>query len=667
MLGDWLKRLPGPVRSHPGRPAALGDGGHGQAPGTARERLERAAAGFRDAGDVTGEMACLVSLFHIAFWHNELRAMLPIIARWQELAEQGVQDATTAASLGRALLADRPAAARAELARLPASSSGPVAVLVDWIRAHLLVLTLGEPERAVSWAREALPLAPPTLRSSIRCELVEGLRMLGQSAEAAAQAATMLGEQESAAVRSPRHLAVAVVLRAFLGERDQTADLLRQLRAVTETSPLPWAPLAELIGRSAVAAGHDDEEEASALMAEILGHPMALPLVLLRISPAALPLQYVLSPGSRRAWEDLELLGVLASVRRLARAVVALREGARAEVVDEVRVDDLDGVIGRLPIGWLVLLAVALAVRGRDEGTRLVQRLGPLARPALRAIEDARGPMSTTARQLLSVVPSTPQHALRIDVLGPLTVFRDGVEVDDTNSRRTRVRQLLGYLVVHHQASRHQLTAELWPDLDEADAARNLRVTLNYLQRLLEPTRDERDAPFFLRAKASLLELVEDPSLEADLRVFERELDEADLAERQGAPSLALAAYLRAAERYHGDLLADQAADGWLERERVRLRRRYLRAVLRAGHLLLASGEAGRAEDLALRALAAESWSEEAYRILVAALIGQGQRAAAQHSLDQMFEMLADLGVPASADAFELARQLRNGAVTGSA
>ncbi len=669
VLGAWLHRLPQDVLTSPAGRLMSATVSTGTDPQAARELLDAAVTAFRDADDVAGEMACLVSLFHIAFWHNELAAMLPILARWQELERRGVADAAHAASLGRALLADRPAAVQAELSRLPVSSSGPITVLVDWIRAHLLLLTLGEPERAVSWAREALPLAPPTLRSSIRCELVEGMRLLGEVEAARDQAAVLLSELQAASVRSPRHLVVPIVLSAFLGERERAEELLTQLRTVAETSPLPWAALTALIAEAAVAAGEDDERAAAAL-ARLRTHRMAMPLVLLRISPASLVLQYVLDESSRRTWEETELLGCLASMRRLARAVTALREGgadAAGDAVEQLEEKDLQAVVGGLPVGWLVPLAVALAAAGRDAGQQLVQRLGPLARPRLRGVEESAGPLATTARRLLSVVPSSPQHDLRIEVLGPLRLVRDGAEVDDPHLRRLRVRQLLGYLVVHRQASRHQLTAQLWPDLEEADAARNLRVTLNYVQRVLEPSRDERDAPFFLRAKGNQLELVEDEALEVDLRAFERDLDEAARAEAQGTPSLALAAYLRAGERYGGDLLAGTEAEGWLELERDRVRRRCLRAVLRAGQLLLAAGQGDRAEDIALRALSVDDASEEAHRIMVAALIQQGDRAAAQRALDRLFDTLDELDLVASPAVFELAEQLRTGAgVTGT-
>jgi LuxR family maltose regulon positive regulatory protein len=178
---------------------------------------------------------------------------------------------------------------------------------------------------------------------------------------------------------------------------------------------------------------------------------------------------------------------------------------------------------------------------------------------------------------------------------------------------------------------------------------------------VLEPDRDEREAPFFLRTKGTMLELATEDALEVDARAFERDLTEAGQAERKGAPSMALEAYLRAVERYNGDLLSDLPHDEWAARERERLRRRYIAAALRAGNLLLARGDADRPEDLATRVLAAEPWSEGAYQLLVGTLLARGDRAAARRALDQCFEMLAELDAEASAETLDLVEQLRRG------
>lgn len=656
VLSGWLARLPPEVRASSTGMLLEATVSKGVDPATARTRLRAASSAYAARGDIAGELACQLGLFHIAFSRNEVGEMLPLITRWQELTESGDVAAETLAALGRALLAADPTTVRSELERLPAQPPASTTVLHEWVRANLLLLTVGDAELAALRATQALPIAPSTLRSSVRCELVESLRLLGHSDEAVAEVPALLADQPAASVHSPRPAVIAVVLHAFRGEIDTARGLLDVVADVVDGSPLPWAPLAEGIARAAVAVAGGDETAALAATQTLAANRMALPLVLLRVSPAALPLQYVLDPGSRAAWDDLDLLGVLDRLRRLSAAVVAVRESGTPEAIADLTDAEVSSAAGLLPAPWVALLAAALAARSPDDASRLVQHLGPGARPALRALEDTGGPLAKEARLLLSLVPSTPRHSLEICVLGPLTVVRDGVEVDDTNSRRGRVRQLLGYLVDRRIATRHELTAALWPDLEESDGARNLRVTLNYLQKLLEPDRDERDAPFFLRARGTRLELADDPALRVDLHDFLDALDEAGRAEASGSPSLALAAYDRAIETHGGELLADQPAEGWLEHARDRMRRLHLRAVLRAGQLRLAAGEPGRADDLAGRALAIEPWSEEAYRIRVGALLARGDAAGAQRELDRVFDLLDELGVAASPATFELAR-----------
>ena len=126
-------------------------------------------------------------------------------------------------------------------------------------------------------------------------------------------------------------------------------------------------------------------------------------------------------------------------------------------------------------------------------------------------------------------LPAVPQYRLRIDVLGPIRLWRDGVAVEHPELRRQRVRELLCYLVVHRRARREAVGEELWPDV--ADPGQNLRVTLNYLQTVLQPERARDDRPYFLRAGGTWLELAVDERLEIDAWHLEARLDEADAAE----------------------------------------------------------------------------------------------------------------------------------------
>ena len=80
-----------------------------------------------------------------------------------------------------------------------------------------------------------------------------------------------------------------------------------------------------------------------------------------------------------------------------------------------------------------------------------------------------------------------------------MRLMRDGVPVDAPELRRARVRQLLSALAIRPVLTRDQAIELLWPGLDPAKAARNMRVTLTHLRRLLEPDRSGGDASYHLR------------------------------------------------------------------------------------------------------------------------------------------------------------------------
>jgi hypothetical protein len=136
---------------------------------------------------------------------------------------------------------------------------------------------------------------------------------------------------------------------------------------------------------------------------------------------------------------------------------------------------------------------------GRPEGGAILEALGPAGRDAVRAVAARRSRSACPACSLLAAVPAPPRHTTGIACLGPLALVRDGEVVTDPDLRRERVRALLAFLVGHRTTTRAAIVATLWPDLDERAAANNLRVTLTYLLRLLEPWRSARESAYFVR------------------------------------------------------------------------------------------------------------------------------------------------------------------------
>jgi LuxR family transcriptional regulator, maltose regulon positive regulatory protein len=208
---------------------------------------------------------------------------------------------------------------------------------------------------------------------------------------------------------------------------------------------------------------------------------------------------------------------------------------------------------------------------------------------------------------------------------------------------RERVRSLLCWLVARRRVTRSATEVALWPDFDGPTGGGNLRTTLGYLQRVLEPDRAAGDAPFHVRADGDAL-LLADEAVTVDAWEFERLLDEAADAEAAGAPSVALSAYEAALALWGGEYLVD-VYDDWAGPERDRLRARFLAGSVRAGELQLAAGDVDRALRLATRAIEAEPWSEPAHRLAIAAHLARGDRASARRALERCHRAVHELGV----------------------
>src|SRR5262249_32214371 len=146
------------------------------------------------------------------------------------------------------------------------------------------------------------------------------------------------------------------------------------------------------------------------------------------------------------------------------------------------------------PLPWSVELAAWAQAAGHPEARRLAERLAGYAGAA--AHEELgwlagrhQGAAGRGARQLLAAVPRTPGSVTRSEAAGPLRLRVDGAAVPPPELRRSRVRELLAVLAVRQSVTRDRLMDLLWPDLGPDDAAANLRVTLSYLRRALEPDR----------------------------------------------------------------------------------------------------------------------------------------------------------------------------------
>ncbi|MEM8705823.1 MAG: BTAD domain-containing putative transcriptional regulator [Actinomycetota bacterium] len=266
--------------------------------------------------------------------------------------------------------------------------------------------------------------------------------------------------------------------------------------------------------------------------------------------------------------------------------------------------------------------------------------------------------VAKAAKEILASVPLPPVEPRRLRLLGPEVLLLGDVESEHDDWRRERVRSLVGFLVVHPDTTRDAVMAALWPDADEEAGRRNLRSTLNLLLGVLEEGRTGGDAAYFVRADSSRIRLGGHDRLDVDVWRFDQLLQEAELLERDGAPTLALDRLLTATELYRGDLLSGIQEGEWLHVERQRLHVRFVAAAVRAGELLLAHDRNDEAIALASRTITVEPWSEPAHATLVAAHLQRGDRAAARRAMQRCHEVLDELGGPVEELTLMLERRL---------
>jgi DNA-binding SARP family transcriptional activator/ATP/maltotriose-dependent transcriptional regulator MalT len=636
LVASWWSRLPSDRRDEPeglllaATAARLREG---DSVGVA-EQLERARAAAFESGNVSAEVAALSQLGHLAWWRDDLASGAVICARASELSSAGWSIADPVARFGDAMLADiagDPATMLRAASGIDRDAlSDLLAGAADWLQARALN-QLGRSEEAIPYAERACSRAGFAAAQTSRVIAYFQAGRLNDALRCAAA----LDPTLMASARD--RLLTSVVLAAGTARLGLLARARKTEAIATADAPAVTGPRAAALlqlARAVILVAEGDEDAAAVLTEDAVRD--ATPSTLFALQ-GFLPLVYVLAPWTRDVWDAMELGPDHHATRAAARAFVTVREEQSALP----REGSAELVIAALGVQWAVELAAAT---GDLELAECCLRYA--AAPARRRLHDLverGGPIGAGASQILKRVPVPPSQPVELRLLGPTTLVREGVEVADADWRRERVRTLLAFLVVKGHVTRGDAASTLWPDLDPETAAGNLRVTLRYLQRVLEPDRDPGTAAWFVRADGDALRLCTD-MLVVDVWEMERHLDGAAAADADGRPGDALRELECALDVWHGDFLAD-SFDDWALLEQDRIRARFLAGAVRAGELLLARGRAERALELGTRAVDAEPWSEAAYRLVASAHLAAGDTASARRALTRCRAMLADLGV----------------------
>jgi LuxR family transcriptional regulator, maltose regulon positive regulatory protein len=641
----WCDVLPAERRREPEVLLATALGRRADEPIEALPLLAAARAAFAARGDADGEAAALAQEGLVRWWSHDIASLVTLIERIHELAARGSELSRTLSAIGAAAVAHLggdSAAVRTHLHGIDERVPDGWQATVHWLRsvAH-------RRDGDLVSARRALEMAPEFA--------MEGYRLEIESAEL--RTAWLEGDVEETRARWTAHCDQYARLRdtytrrevtlelarieAWLGRPATARDLLTQSQALTTLD----SPLSQILARmaeTAIAVAEGDEAAAAALVADEVMSNLGGSAAWYWRDRATIALTHVLVPGTRDAWAR-EPLG---PAHQPGVDLAVALEAARSGDLDPVRSLDWPppGVVrAHLPVHWVAELIAAAAAADAPAPAELVRAIESDLRSTLRSVAESHPvpAIADAALRVVSELPAQPTGSIRIEVLGPLTVRRDGARVEEPELQRRRVRELLCSMVANNEVRREALAADLWPD--HADPRQNLRVNLAYLQRVLQPDRRSGEPPYFLRADGTHLRLAGDEHLEVDVWMLEARLDQGDAADRSGSPAEALAAYRSAAELWRGEPYEDGPDAPWVEGERVRLRTRFVASMLRSGELSLATGEFAEALDAGRRALVADRWSEPAHRLIIRTHLADNNRAAAEQSLAACATTLAEL------------------------
>jgi DNA-binding SARP family transcriptional activator len=651
-------------------------------PATAMASLRAAAEACRADGDVEGELTAIAQLGRLGWARHDLASTGgEVAARVAELEATGHPVAKGLGCIVRALVADLAGDDDAVLAELDAIVPGvldPVwEVMALWFRGGVRI-DRGDAEAVLTMLDGVDNPSGDRAVSTI----VTGLR---------ARAQWVLGRPDETLAAIPRLLValreagVAQVHGQGLSNASlalsHVGDVVRARECLAEGTSVFPQPDGEPTARMAVTTAsvllaEGDEDGARRLLSRALdAHAGPDTGPDRRVWRHALPLSYVLVPETRAHWDALPLRGYQAYARELAAALVAAREGRR-ERLWRLDLSEIARVRAALHHRFAAELAVALSAIGRSQGHALLDALGPPGRVAVDDLTRSRPAEAKAAKALLAAVPAPPPVVTYVSTLGMLSVSRsdngsgglvNGAvngsaahvrhEVTDPDLRRSRVRELLAYLVGHRKTHRAAIVAALWPDHDERKGGNNLGVTLSYLLKALEPWRAAGEPPYLVRLEGSLVELAVGSRLHLDVDRFDELLAAAARAESEGNATAALDHHLAAADLYRGDLFADVPEAQWLAMDRAHYRSRFVASAIRAAELLVGRGDTAAADDLARRALAADPWNEEAFAALASAALARGDQSGARSALKLCYQALAELGAEPSYATRQLSRR----------
>lgn len=606
---------------------------------TAIRELDTALDAFEARGEGRGRAAAALERGMVAWLEGDADTMFRLLSVGEELRAEGIESMAWLTILGDAAIHDltgEPGEARRLLATIDTSRLPRAAVVLLLRWQSTLSLLLGESAEATAFAD----------------------RMPGRDIERRARAAAatahwqhgdpgpMIAERDPSlrrgAVDNVRDEFLSQVVAAVVESSFGIVAEVSDLGSLATDRSRDRTFIAIATAAAGVAAG--DEDLACSQFAEAIASiGIDDPLCRGELRRYA-SLTTVLDPAVRALMDREPPPGKLGERHRLAVLLLDHRSGA---AVDWSLLPDPPDVFTGLPLRWALELAAGASAAGDPAGLALAEYLvdvtGAVARDLLEQMVDSDAAVGT----LLELIPRQPAARMSVVACGPLTV-RGSEIVDDGLLRRVRVRELLGLLILRSRVTVDDAASLLWPGLAPDGAKNNLRTTVAYLRRLLEPTRHRREAPFHVRRRGDVLWLERSEHLDVDVWEIEARITRGRDLEREGRTAAAMDEYRVAVDRWSDDLLVDLRGHDELQPEVTFLDREITEAALRVAEWAVASGDHDRAIAAAERVLHHDPFAERAHAVLINTHLERGEVQAAGAAWMTCLRALEEIGAEPS-------------------
>lgn len=604
--------------------------------------LTLAAAGFEERGDVEAETTTVKELGMSSWLLSDPEIWLETVERSGRLVASGSERMRASMRAGRIAALDLQGDFDSifeiyqqfeEFDEIGLRHAAAVAVLV------------GDVAQAVEWADRLVAEFPKPL--------VFGQADMTYWQVGRPRIEKLMRQRPSGDLGNARNQFLTVVFASMMG------TCVGRVPDIAAVDSLAWSRSREQTFVALVHAAHDlltgsEDDARAAFIARLdeVGHDD--PLLrgeLMRFLPYA----YVMSPDDREWIDATDLSPLHRDLRDLAHTFLTARERPGSQVG---ALPSHDAIVAWLPLPWSVELAVLLA-EAKDEravplAAALSSWIGAPVHRELRRLRSRAPELARASDSILAVVPGPPDVATHVNVCSGTTLRHGGA---DHEVSRRRVREALQLLTLGTTWTRSALAHAIWPDLDDARAAANLRSTLRHLRVALEPSREAGEADFHLRHSDNRLSLHRSEWLDVDLWRIDDQLADAQRAEASGRIGEAIELRLGVFGQWSVDAFAESRDIEEVEGVVADAERRVIGAACWAAERQLSVGDHSSALDTARRLLDFDPMSERAHDVRVGIHLAMGDLEAAAASVHQLIETSHAIGVAPSSGSEMLIRR----------